>query len=94
MIASAEEKRSETMLANLEVSVGQFCGGSLPEGPFDVILGFNLLHLLQDRRLAFEYIAHELQPGGPFISKTTCLLGAVPRFTARNCVLPLEGKSA
>lgn len=75
MIAIADQKRSEAMVENLEVTVGQLCDGSLPKGPFDVILGFNLLHLLPDRRLAFEDIAQNLRPGGLFISKTPCLGG-------------------
>ena len=49
MITIVDEKESEAMVANLEVAVGQICKGSLPEGPFDAILGFNLLHSLPDR---------------------------------------------
>ena len=75
MIAIAAEKRSEARAANLEVAVGDVCDGTLPEGPFDVILGFNLLHLLPNRRLAFDEIARNLRQGGLFISKTPCLGG-------------------
>lgn len=44
-----------------------------PKGPFDVILGFNLLHLLPDLDAALADVAARLQPGGMFLSKTACL---------------------
>ncbi|MFP7569922.1 class I SAM-dependent methyltransferase [Marivita sp. S2033] len=44
-----------------------------PPGPFDVVLAFNLLHLIEDRDAAMAEIASRLRPGGLFISKTFCM---------------------
>lgn len=93
MIAIVNEKRSEAKVANLEVSVGEICDGSLPGGPFDVILGFNLLHLLPNRRLAFDDIAQNLRPGGLFISKTPCLGGLYRVLEPVVAVLRMMGKA-
>ncbi|MFW8595472.1 class I SAM-dependent methyltransferase [Cribrihabitans neustonicus] len=45
----------------------------VPEGPFDTVMAFNLLHLLPDLDAALAGIAARLKPGGLFISKTPCL---------------------
>jgi SAM-dependent methyltransferase len=42
------------------------------EGPFDVVMAFNLLHLLEDLPAAMAQIAQHVRPGGLFISKTFC----------------------
>ena len=42
-------------------------------GPFDAVLAFNLLHLLDDLDAATARCARVLRPGGLFISKTACL---------------------
>jgi SAM-dependent methyltransferase len=42
-------------------------------GPFDAVLAFNLLHLLDDLDAATARCAAVLRPGGLFISKTACL---------------------
>lgn len=49
--------------------------GSLPEGPFDAILAFNLLHLLPDLPAALAECHGKLKPGGLLITKTPCLGG-------------------
>ena len=46
-----------------------------PEGPFDVVLAFNLLHLIKDMDRALADIAKRTKPGGLFISKTFCMPG-------------------
>ena len=73
MIAIAREKQAET--ENLDFYVVQPGDGSLPEGPFDAVLAFNVLHLLPDRRGVLEEILGQLRSGGLFISKTPCLGG-------------------
>jgi SAM-dependent methyltransferase len=40
---------------------------------FDVVLAFNLLHLLDGTPAAIRRIRELLKPGGLFISKTVCL---------------------
>lgn len=93
MIAIAEEKRADAQVEDLVFCTGQLGDGSLPKGPFDVILGFNVLHLLPDRRSAFADIAQNLQPGGLLISKTPCLGGAYRVLQPLVTVMRLMGKA-
>ena len=43
-----------------------------PDGPFDVVMAFNLVHLIPDTDAALAQIHTRLTPGGLFISKTPC----------------------
>ncbi|MBK7120872.1 MAG: methyltransferase domain-containing protein [Comamonadaceae bacterium] len=43
------------------------------DGPFDAVLAFNVLHLLDDLDAATARCARVLKPGGWLISKTPCL---------------------
>ena len=45
----------------------------LKKKSFDVILAFNLLHLLEDTEAAMKRINELLRPDGLFISKTPCI---------------------
>jgi ubiquinone/menaquinone biosynthesis C-methylase UbiE len=47
----------------------------LEKGGYDVVMGFNLFHLMQDPEAAMTRIHDLLLPGGLFISKTPCLGG-------------------
>lgn len=49
--------------------------GGLPDGPFDVVAGFNLIHLLPDPERDIARIRDHVKSGGLFISKTPCLTG-------------------
>lgn len=93
MIAIAGEKRARSGAGNLELCVGAPGAGTLPQGPFDAVLSFNLLHLLADRKAAFAEIRDLLVPGGLFISKTPCLGGAYRILQPAVTVLRLLGKA-
>lgn len=93
MIAIAGERRTEAGVENLELCIGQLGNGSLPGGRYDAILGFNLLHLLPDRRRAFAEVAEKLRPDGLFISKTPCLGGVFRVFQPLVVALRLLGKA-
>ena len=43
-----------------------------PDGPFDVVMAFSLMHLVRDPDAALSQIRDRLKPGGLFISKTPC----------------------
>ncbi|WP_406648240.1 methyltransferase domain-containing protein [Aliisedimentitalea scapharcae] len=43
-----------------------------PKGPFDAVLAFNVLHLLDDLDTALISIRDSVKPNGFFISKTFC----------------------
>lgn len=57
------------------------------EGPFDVVLGFNYLHLVRDLPGTLAVISKLLAPGGVFISKTPCLREMNPLI--RGLVIPV-----
>ncbi len=46
---------------------------TLPEGPFDAAIAFNLLHLVPDPAAAVAALAARVKPGGYVITKTTAL---------------------
>ncbi len=52
----------------------------LQTGDFDVTMGFNLLHLVDDPEQTLKSLAATLKPGGTLITKTPCLGESVYRF--------------
>jgi 2-polyprenyl-3-methyl-5-hydroxy-6-metoxy-1,4-benzoquinol methylase len=67
--------------------------GRLPDGPFDVVTGFNLLHLLPDPAAGIRSIAGLIRPGGLFISKTPCLAGRYSLLKPVIGAMRLVGKA-
>lgn len=49
----------------------------LAPGQFDVVLAFNVLHLLPSAKDGARALAGQLRPGGYLISKTPCLAGGL-----------------
>ena len=93
MIAIAREKQAEAAVKNLDFQNAQPGDGSLPEGPFDAILAFNVLHLLPNRSSALDEVYRRLRPGGSFISKTPCLGGLYQILRPVVAGLHLIGKA-
>ncbi len=58
-------------------------------GPFDVVLAFNMLHLLTDMPGGLAWIRNQVKPGGLFISKTVCLRGQGVKLRHRLIMLAL-----
>lgn len=73
MIAIAAERGAD--IPGLHALQARPGDGSLPQGPFDAILAFNLLHLLPDLPAALSEAHTLLKPGGLLITKTPCLGG-------------------
>lgn len=71
MLEVARERVAEAGTANIRLV--QATPENAPEGPFDVIMAHNLLHLLDDTEASISAVAKRLKPGGLFISKTPCL---------------------
>jgi ubiquinone/menaquinone biosynthesis C-methylase UbiE len=76
MVAIARERLAETPVSGLAFTEGRTGDGSLPDGPFDAILAFNLLHLVPDLPAALTEARGLLKPGGLLITKTPCLGGS------------------
>ncbi|MBT8409177.1 MAG: class I SAM-dependent methyltransferase [Alphaproteobacteria bacterium] len=72
MIRIGQEKARDQGGDNIDFVRGDLMGDPLGEGPYDAILAFNVLHLIEDQPEALERIRSLLKPGGLFISKTIC----------------------
>ena len=75
MIAIAGEKLAAAPLPlpQLHFEVADAEAGVPGGGPYDVLLAFNLLHLVSDLDAALSSLLAAVKPGGLFISKTACL---------------------
>jgi len=86
MIAIGREKAQDAGLPQLSFEVATAEAAPGPEGQFDVVLAFNLFHLIEDRRAALEGARRLLKPGGLLISKTPLLKEMNPLI---RVVIPL-----
>jgi ubiquinone/menaquinone biosynthesis C-methylase UbiE len=73
MIEIAREKAVAQEVENVHFDTGTLFDEELGQGSFDVVMGFNFLHLLEDIPGAVHRVKELLKPGGLFISKTVCL---------------------
>lgn len=90
MIAIAQAKPEAAAATHVTFHAGEI-PEALARGPFDAVLAFNLLHLLDDLDATLADIHDVLRPGGLFISKTICAPdrgGPVLYHVLRAC-LPL-----
>ncbi|MEM8572857.1 MAG: methyltransferase domain-containing protein [Pseudomonadota bacterium] len=72
MIEIAEGKRSAPGIDNVEFLQAD-ATEVFPEAPFDVVMAFSLLHLVEDVPAVLDAVFRQLKPGGLFLSKTVCL---------------------
>lgn len=69
-----EVARARAAAAEIDTIRFQICEATqAPEGPFDVVMGFNLMHLLPARSATYAAASERLVAGGLFITKTPCL---------------------
>lgn len=73
MISIAEGKRKEKKIANVTFMQAEIFDERLKNGSFDVVMGFNILHLVENIDEILERVENLLKPKGIFISKTPCL---------------------
>lgn len=73
MIKIAREKARTEGHGNVTFEVMRPESAPWPGESFDVVFGFNILHLLSDRAAVLKSVHRLLRPGGLFISKTPCL---------------------
>jgi ubiquinone/menaquinone biosynthesis C-methylase UbiE len=93
MIAIAREKADGAGLPQLTFEVVQAEAAPWPEGHFDVVLAFNLLHLVKARRATLDGAHRRLKPGGLFISKTPLLKEMNPLIRAAIPLMQALGKA-
>jgi len=73
MIDLAKERALEREVANVHFARKSVFDEGLGRERYDVILAFNILHLLEDARAAVHRASELLKPGGLMISETPCL---------------------
>ena len=73
MIAIGKEKAKKQKITNVNFVQSTLFDKKLKKRSFDVILAFNLIHLLEDTEAVIKRINELLRPNGLFISKTPCL---------------------
>ncbi|MGI3184870.1 class I SAM-dependent methyltransferase [Nioella aestuarii] len=93
MIEIGREKTWDAGLQNLSFVQAAADRGELPEGPFDAVLAFNALHLLDDLDAGLAEIHSLLAPGGLMISKTVCLGGPLSPFRPLIATMQLFNKA-
>jgi ubiquinone/menaquinone biosynthesis C-methylase UbiE len=93
MIAIAREKATGEACRNVEFSVAPVEHAPGPDGAYDAVLAFNLLHLIADRQSALAHVHRLLKPGGLFVSKTACLSEMNPLIGLAVPVMRLVGKA-
>lgn len=91
MIRIAEQKASEQGVQNARFIASNLFGSGLDQGPYDVVLALNLIHLIEDTQGAMKRIGQLVKPGGLFVSKTVCRPGKGTPFKFRLMlmILPL-----
>jgi len=74
MIAIARDKLAAQPTAALRLALADADGPVAPaEAPFDVVLAFNVLHLVDSLDATLAACVAALRPGGLLVSKTPCL---------------------
>ena len=73
MIDLAKERAREREVANVHFARKTIFDEGLRRESYDLILAFNILHLLQDARKAVQRVSELLKPGGLVVSVTPCL---------------------
>lgn len=73
MITICNENKAETDIDNIRFLHTTLDDESMQTDSFDVILAYNVIHLLPDPAAGLQRIKDLLKPGGIFIAKTACL---------------------
>ena len=73
MLDIVKRKADARQTENISFIHGTLFDGQIESESLDVILAFNVLHLLDDQKSAIQRINELLKPGGTFISATPCL---------------------
>ncbi len=73
MIDVAKRKAGERKIENINFAQSTIFDERYKKESFNVILAFNILHLLEDTQKVMQRINELLKPGGLFISATACM---------------------
>ncbi|MCE5365271.1 class I SAM-dependent methyltransferase [Pseudomonas sp. 32.2.56] len=73
MIAIAREKLASHPAPQLDFNLADADGSLSEDNAYDVVLAFNMLHLVSSLSQTLKSVVKALKPGGLLISKTPCL---------------------
>lgn len=73
MLEIAERKVAAAGVENITFHRGTLLDSAFEGGSFDVVCAYNILHLVDDRRVTLDKIFELLKPGGLLVSTTPCL---------------------
>lgn len=93
MIAIGQENAATQKITNVEfvkMEVGESGQG---RDAYDVVMGFNLFHLVEAPEKVVAALAASVKQGGLFISKTPCLASKVWLFGPMLKIMQLLGKA-
>ncbi len=97
MLEFARGKAEAANVSNMTFTCANIEGFSEGMADYDVIMGHNILHLLEDKEAVIATVYDTLKPGGVFVSSTSCI-SAMNRFLqfgltigSRLGLLPLVG---
>lgn len=93
MIDIAREKATAQKIANVEFIKMEVAGLGRSSDEFDVVMAFNLFHLLETPEKSIVELTACIKQGGLFISKTPCLAGKAWLFVPMIKVMQLFGKA-
>lgn len=83
MIEIATAKAEDEGITNVRFVATDLFDDAIGKGPYDAVLAFNLLHLIEDTPAAVARIGNLLKPNGIFVSKTVCKPGRDAPFKYR-----------
>lgn len=87
MIAIAREKLDAQPVPQLSFEVAEADALAFGAAAYDVVLAFNVLHLVDDLDRALARLVQTLRPGGLLVTKTPCVAEMSPLIT--RLVVPL-----
>src|SRR6056297_839598 len=91
MIAIARERAAtDDAAATFRVAPAE---APAPDAPFDAVMAFNLLHLVDDPTATIHALGAQVKPGGLLITKTPCLADGNPLFRVLIPLMRLVGKA-
>lgn len=73
MIAIAQKKAVDQNIQNVTFECAEVTDFDENKQQFDVILGLNVLHLVEDKEKTLRKVSSLLKPGGVFVSSTACI---------------------
>lgn len=80
MIKIAQDKADAAGISNVTFEQLTIEELEVEDSSYDAVLGLSILHLLESKEQAIAKVYRMLQPGGIFVTSTTCLGDAMSWF--------------